>query len=87
MTAKPQDPFFKSIGSLAEDTDKLPDSDEQGGEDVADVKAEENEEGDEERPLQEVESLCMRCGEQVRTRRLFAFTLDLTHRQRLECRA
>ncbi|QRV88748.1 hypothetical protein RhiJN_16766 [Ceratobasidium sp. AG-Ba] len=49
------DPFFQPIGALAQKADDLPDEPQ---------KAEE----EEERPLQEIESLCMSCGEQGTTR-------------------
>lgn len=52
------DPFFKPIGALAQKTEDLPDEPENP------VQAATNEE-DDERPLQEIESLCMSCGEQV----------------------
>ncbi|KZS94308.1 zf-ZPR1-domain-containing protein [Sistotremastrum niveocremeum HHB9708] len=55
--------FFPSIGSLAEQTDLLPDEEEEVQ--VANVDATKD---DEDRPLQEVESLCMSCGEQGVTR-------------------
>jgi len=58
-----QDPFFKSIGSLAEQTDQLPD-DDAPSQSQSGVLKEGGEEGDE-RPLQEIESLCMACGKQV----------------------
>ncbi|KAL0064868.1 nucleolar zinc-finger protein [Marasmius tenuissimus] len=50
-TDKKED-FFPAIGSLADKTDNLPD-------------AEPTPNDEEERPLQEIESLCMKCGEQV----------------------
>ena len=57
---KTTDPFFPSIRDAAEKTDQLP-------EDDSDAQGESISKGDEEeRPLQEVESLCMSCGEQVR---------------------
>ncbi|KAG8741467.1 nucleolar zinc-finger protein [Ceratobasidium sp. 414] len=49
------DPFFQPIGALAQKTDDLPDGPQTIGE-------------DEERPLQEIESLCMECGQQGMTR-------------------
>ncbi|KAG8683875.1 nucleolar zinc-finger protein, partial [Ceratobasidium sp. 395] len=49
------DPFFQPIGALAQKTDDLPDEPQ---------KTEE----EEERPLQEIESLCMTCGQQGTTR-------------------
>jgi hypothetical protein len=45
--------FFPSIGSIAVKADGLPN-------DSNDPSAE-----DQDRPLQEIESLCMKCGEQV----------------------
>ncbi|KAJ8075181.1 nucleolar zinc-finger protein [Marasmius tenuissimus] len=53
-TDKKED-FFPAIGSLADKTDNLPD-------------AEPTPNDEEERPLQEIESLCMKCGEQGTTR-------------------
>jgi hypothetical protein len=52
--------FFPNIGAVAQQTDDLPEQEEikQYGDQVT-VDSEE------ERPLQEVESLCMNCGEQV----------------------
>lgn len=49
------DPFFKPIGALAQEADELPDEPQKADE-------------EEERPLQEIESLCMSCGEQGITR-------------------
>lgn len=46
--------FFPSIRSLAEQADALPEDEESKA--LVD---------DEEQPLQEIESLCMKCGEQV----------------------
>lgn len=54
MTSKPQDPFFKSIGDRVEETEKLPEAAESGQAEV-----------DEDAPVHSVESLCMRCGEEV----------------------
>jgi zinc finger protein len=52
--------FFPSIGSVAQKTDDLPDDEPEQ------VKVDEQiADGEEDRPLQEVESLCMNCGEQV----------------------
>ena len=65
MSKPTQDPFFKSIGSLAEETDLLPDEDEDGQRRVEDGKKPTLPDVDEERPIQEIESLCMHCGEQV----------------------
>jgi zinc finger protein ZPR1 len=50
--------FFPSIGSVADQTDLLPE--EQG-----DIEDDAEEEGNDDRPMQEVGSLCMSCGEQV----------------------
>lgn len=56
---KTNDPFFPSIRDAAEQTDNLEDRpDNESG--IADPNA-----AEEERPLQEIESLCMSCGEQV----------------------
>jgi len=49
-----QDPFFPTIGKLAEKADAVPDG--------TAVESESKED----RPLEEIESLCMKCGEQVR---------------------
>ncbi|KAG8889375.1 nucleolar zinc-finger protein, partial [Tulasnella sp. 408] len=54
MTSKPQDPFFKPIGDRVEETDKLPETAESGQAEV-----------DEDAPVQTIESLCMRCGEEL----------------------
>lgn len=50
----PQDQFFPPIGQLAKKADDLPEELTTPDDDVQ-----------EDRPLEEVESLCMRCGEQV----------------------
>ncbi|CAE6463861.1 unnamed protein product [Rhizoctonia solani] len=50
--------FFKPIGALAQKADDLPDEPREA----------EQAEEDDERPLQEIESLCMSCGEQGITR-------------------
>jgi len=55
--------FFPSIGSVADQTDLYDDEAEN-------VPKEEVEDVDEERPLQEIDSLCMSCGEQGVTRML-----------------
>ena len=56
------DPFFPEIRDAAERTDQLPEV----GEDVAATQGAVDAAGEEEdRPVQEVESLCMSCGEQV----------------------
>lgn len=51
--------LFPPIGAVAEETEKLPEPEERNVEEtqVAD---------DEERPVQEIESLCMKCEQQVR---------------------
>jgi zinc finger protein len=54
--------FFPAIGSVAQKTDDLPDDEE-----TTQTPEQNPELGDEDRPLQEVESLCMSCGEQVRS--------------------
>ncbi|KAL0569519.1 nucleolar zinc-finger protein [Marasmius crinis-equi] len=58
--AEKKEELFPAIGALAEQADKLPEND-------APTK-EETKEDEEERPLQEIESLCMKCGEQGITR-------------------
>ena len=50
------DQFFPPIGQLAKQTDDLPEE-HTASDGPGDVQ--------EDRPLEEVESLCMRCGEQV----------------------
>ncbi|KZP01457.1 zf-ZPR1-domain-containing protein [Calocera viscosa TUFC12733] len=65
MPAAPQDPFFKSIGSAAADTEALREQPDEQDEQETDLEP-----IDEDRPLQEVESLCMSCGEQGVTRML-----------------
>ncbi|KAG8861420.1 nucleolar zinc-finger protein [Tulasnella sp. 330] len=71
-SSKPQDPFFKSLGALAEDTDQLPDSEDEKGGDAAKKPdgTTTADDGDEDRPMQEIESLCMNCGQQGTTRML-----------------
>ncbi len=49
--------LFPSIGSAADKADLLPENDKEFGESNADDT--------EDRPTQEIESLCMKCGEQV----------------------
>ena len=49
--------YFPSIGTVAEQADNLPDEP---------ADAHNAEDDDDERPTQEIESLCMKCGEQVR---------------------
>lgn len=67
------DPFFPAIGAAAEQVDRLPDTDaipKESAEAAASKPGEEGsagvEEDEEERPMHEVSSLCMVCGEQVR---------------------
>lgn len=61
MSAK-ADPFFPTIGDVAEKTDQLPDNDDE----ILNAEgAVGSATGDEDRPMQEIESLCMSCGEQV----------------------
>jgi len=58
VESKPND-FFPKIGQVAEKTDALEDkgiSEQTKGDD------------DEDHPVEEIESLCMNCGEQVRNR-------------------
>jgi zinc finger protein ZPR1 len=50
--------FFPSIGSVANQTDLLPEEQEDTAKDV-------EEQDNDDRPMQEVDSLCMSCGEQV----------------------
>lgn len=59
MTGSTHDPFFPPIRDAAEQTDQL--SDDIKVSDSHDPSA-----GQDDRPMQEVESLCMACGEQVR---------------------
>lgn len=54
------DTFFPTIGSVADKADGLPQN-TQPGNDQTGVSAE-----DTDRPLEEIESLCMKCGEQAR---------------------
>jgi len=65
MPAKSQDPFFRSIGDAAQETEALAEQPDHDGTQALDVEP-----IDEDRPLQEVESLCMSCGEQGITRML-----------------
>ena len=51
--------FFPKIGQVAEKTNALEDRD---------PSKQAREEDDEDRPVEEIESLCMSCGEQVRDR-------------------
>jgi zinc finger protein len=57
--SKASDPFFPSIRDAAEQTDQLLNrvDDESGAQDSDSLG--------EDRPMQEMESLCMACGEQV----------------------
>lgn len=61
-SAKMVDPksngFFPKIGEVAEKTDAIEDKD----------VLQQTKEDDEDRPVEEIESLCMNCGEQVRDR-------------------
>jgi zinc finger protein len=52
--------FFPSIGSVAVKADELPDNSNET----------EQPDTDTDKPLHEIESLCMKCGEQVRLPRL-----------------
>lgn len=63
--------FFPSIGSVASRTDLLPEEQE-------DAIADANEQGNDDRPMQEVGSLCMSCGEQV-WRTLIFFSKNISH--------
>lgn len=56
-TTQPAAPLFPAIRDVAEETDKLPASEKP--EEKVEV------EEDEERPVTEVESLCMQCGQNV----------------------
>lgn len=56
MTEKPQEALFPTIGSVAEKTDQV---------DEGAPTETQDEDGD--RPLQEIESLCMSCGQNVRS--------------------
>ena len=51
--------FFPRIGEVAEKADALEDKD---------ISEQTKEDDDEDRPVEEVESLCMNCGKQVRDR-------------------
>lgn len=57
--------LFPSIGSVVEETDKLPEPEDKKGEDEEAPVAD-----DEDRPVQEIESLCMKCEQQGVTRLL-----------------
>jgi hypothetical protein len=58
VESEPND-FFPKIGQVAERTDAL---------EGRDLSEQTKEEDDDDRPVEEVESLCMSCGEQVRDR-------------------
>ncbi|GBE86437.1 Zinc finger protein [Sparassis crispa] len=60
-----QTTLFPSIGKIADETQRLPEQKKEGD---SNVFAEP--EGDEDRPVQEIESLCMKCREQGVTRML-----------------
>lgn len=64
--------FFPTIGSVAAKADELTEN-STNGTDQADASA------DEERPLQEIESLCMKCGEQVN---IYTAVSGMSHRLR-----
>lgn len=51
--------FFPSIGSVANQTDLLPEEEEN-------IRKDAEGQDNDDRPMQEVDSLCMSCGEQVR---------------------
>ncbi|KDQ19536.1 hypothetical protein BOTBODRAFT_28115 [Botryobasidium botryosum FD-172 SS1] len=68
--ARKQDPFFPSIGSAVEQVDRLPEEDEPKPVDVDGAQPKTENEDDEDRPLKEMSSLCMACGEQGTTRML-----------------
>lgn len=57
--------LFPTMGEVASRTDALPDVDDDTARDTENVPRFEQEEG-EEREMQEIESLCMRCHENVR---------------------
>ena len=69
--------FFPNIGRVAERTEALEDRD---------LSGQTKEEDGEDRPVDEIESLCMSCGEQVRERIDLSRTLHLTIWV-IECRA
>lgn len=50
--------FFPSIGKVADQADLLPEHNDHTVEADPDI-------ADEDRPMKEIESLCMKCGEQV----------------------
>ncbi|KAF8327180.1 zf-ZPR1-domain-containing protein [Cantharellus anzutake] len=62
MVTEPSDPYFPSIGKAAEQAGLLPNDD-------SDIQADESI-VDQDRPIEEVESLCMSCGQQGITRML-----------------
>ena len=59
MVESKSDEFFPKIGEVAERTDALEDKD---------IPEQTKGDDDEDRPVEELESLCMTCGEQVRDR-------------------
>lgn len=59
-SGKSSDPFFPSIRDAAQHTDDLPDDDSKRV-----TSADSDDKDDDIPPLQEVDSLCMTCGEQV----------------------
>lgn len=59
MVESKSNEFFPKIGEIAEKTDALEDKD---------VSDQTKEDDDEDRAVEEVESLCVSCGEQVRDR-------------------
>jgi zinc finger protein len=70
--------LFPSIGSVADQADHLPDHEETNGSSVSGISDNATEELDD-KPTQEIESLCMKCGEQVSRRpNLLSTCNDLT---------
>ena len=59
MVESKSNEFFPKIGEVAEKADAL---------EGRDFPEQTKEEDDEDRPVEEIESLCMNCGEQVRDR-------------------
>ena len=57
MVGSGSDEFFLKTGGITEKTDTLEDED---------LSEQTREDDDDDRPVEEVESLCMNCGEQVR---------------------
>ena len=66
MSDNPQEVLFPSIGEVAEQTDQVPDE--------APTEARDDEDTD--RPVKEVESLCMNCGENVSSTIFFRLSLN-----------